>query len=82
MGGFFAVLSYFKVLRCSEAEELQGLDKSKHGGQAYNWTRPIPGDCPAVRAGSDDGGKLVPTNDAVDAGETQHRNAVVPFDDN
>lgn len=82
---FFWLLRRINRLRCSEAVELDGLDRSKHGGAAYNW-HSDPGACSPLASGkaSDRGVSAVAAASTAHVVADDHNpkaNAVVPFDD-
>eukprot|EP00892_Ulva_mutabilis_P011437 jgi/Ulvmu1/8666/UM047_0004.1 len=74
MGLYFLLMWRFRLLRCAPEIEQAGLDRSKHGGTAYNW---------------DDGGRRAKGSSAgqgsarqvVNVGETARPNMVVPFNE-
>lgn len=76
MSMLFAILWYFKLLRCSPEVEEEGLDKSKHGGRAYNWDNENEGDRPR-----DSSAVQNSVHQVVTVGENTKASAVVPFNE-
>lgn len=86
MAPFFWFLRRMKKLRCSDEIELAGLDKSKHGGNAYNWhdqdhSRDTSVCDPATGGVNRRAVTGSTAHQVVTVGDNAKENAVVPFEE-